>query len=97
MMRVNILLAVALLGSAFWLIRTSSDARGFFVQLERARNEEQELAVEFDRLKVERRSAATPLVVEGMVRNRLHMTAATPEVTHYVTDAGARAASGVRP
>jgi cell division protein FtsL len=85
--RLNIVLAMALLLSCFWLIRTSDEARTLFGQLERARAQEHELAVDFDRLKVDRRTAATPLVVEDMVRTRLKMAATNPTVTHYVSDA----------
>ena len=85
--RLNIVLAAALLLSCFWLIRTSNEARMLFGELERAKVQEHELAVENDRLKVDRRTAATPLVVEEMVRTRLKMVATNPTVTHYVSDA----------
>ncbi len=91
--RVNIVLALALLMSSFWLIRASSQARSLFADLERAKVQAHELAVEYDRLKVDRRTAATPLVVEDMVRTRLKMAATNPTVTHYVSDAPAAAAS----
>ena len=84
--RMNVVLAVALLLSCFWLIRTSNEARTLFGQLERARAQEHELSVDHDRLKVDRRTAATPLVVEDMVRTRLKMAATNPTVTHYISD-----------
>lgn len=93
MTRLNIVLAIVLLLSCFWLIRSSNEARGLFAQLERAQVREQELQVDFERLKIERRTAATPLVVESMVRQKLHMFNATPGVTHYVSDPLAAAAS----
>ena len=37
----------------------------------------------------DRRTAATPLVVERAVRTKLRMFATNPSVTHYVTDAPA--------
>ncbi len=90
--RLNIALTIVLLLSCFWLIRSSNEARSLFVQLERAQVREQELQVDFERLKIERRTAATPLVVEDMVRQKLRMFNATPAVTHYVSDgAGASA------
>ena len=93
--RLNIALAIALLLSCFWLIRSSNEARGLFMQLERAQVREQELQVDFERLKIERRTAATPLVVEDMVRQKLRMFNATPGVTHYVGDS-VGAASGAQ-
>lgn len=95
--RVNIFLAIALLLSCFWLIRTSNDARTLFGQLERARVQAHELAVDHDRLQVDRRTAATPLVVEGMVRTRLKMAATNPSVTHYVSDTPGAVNAVVRP
>ncbi|HIV69606.1 MAG TPA: cell division protein FtsL [Candidatus Aquabacterium excrementipullorum] len=94
MTRLNIALAIVLLLSCFWLIRSSNEARGLFVQLERAQVREQELQVDFERLKIERRTAATPLVVEDMVRQKLRMFNATPGVTHYVSDSAGAQASG---
>jgi cell division protein FtsL len=91
--RLNIALTIVLLLSCFWLIRSSNEARSLFVQLERAQVREQELQVDFERLKIERRTAATPLVVEDMVRQKLRMFNATPAVTHYVSDGAAPAAS----
>ncbi len=88
MARLNILLVVILLLSSFWLVRSSNDARGLFAQLEKAQDQERQLQVDFDRLKVDRRTAATPLVVEDMVRTRLHMFNANPSVTHYVNGSG---------
>jgi cell division protein FtsL len=95
--RLNIFLAIALLLSCFWLIHTSNEARTYFGQLERARAQEHELSVELDRLKVDRRTAATPLVVEGMVRTRLKMAAANPTVTHYVSDTPGAVQAAARP
>lgn len=97
MARLNIILVIALLLSSFWLVRVSYEARSSFVQLERARAQAQELAVEHDRLKVDRRTAATPLVVEEAVRTKLRMFATNPSVTHYVNDVPASARSVAAP
>ena len=97
MARLNVFLLVAVLLSSFWLVRVSYEARSLFVQLERAGAQAQELAVEHDRLKVDRRTAATPLVVEEAVRNRLRMFATNPSVTHYVTDVPVSARSAIAP
>ena len=88
MARLNIILVIVLLGSCFWLVRSSNEARGLFSQLERAQEQERQLQIDFERLKVDRRTAATPLVVEDMVRTRLHMFNANPSVTHYVNGSG---------
>lgn len=85
-LRINLVLVAVLLFSCFWLIRSSNEARTLFVALGRAQAEEKALAVEHDRLQAERRTAATPLVVEGLVRKRLGMDNVKPDVTHYVQE-----------
>ena len=47
------------------------------------------------RLEAERQAQATHLRVERVAREKLAMRMATPDVTRYVTDARAPAASGV--
>ena len=85
--RLNIVLSVLLLLSCFWLVRSSNEARRLLVDLERAQAREQELETDAERLKIERRTAATPLVVEDMVRQKLRMFNVSPAVTHYVSEA----------
>lgn len=86
MMRLNILLLVALLVSAVYLVQTSYHSRQLFVALERERNMARQLETEAERLTVERRAQATSLRVERVAREQLQMRVATPAVTQYVTD-----------
>jgi cell division protein FtsL len=87
-LRINLVLVALLLVSSFWLIRSSNEARTLFVALGRAQVQEKTFTVEHDRLQAERRTAATPLVVEELVRKRLGMFNVKPDVTHYVQDTG---------
>ena len=89
MARLNILLAIALLLSCFWLVRTSYESRRLFVELEKAQSQSHELQIEYDRLQVDKRAQATPLRVEKLAREKLQMFANTPGVTHYVRGASA--------
>ncbi|ACB32790.1 cell division protein FtsL [Leptothrix cholodnii SP-6] len=96
MMRLNVLLLVALLVSAVYLVQTAYHSRQLFVALERERNMARQLEIEAERLTVERRAQATSLRVERVAREQLQMRVATPAVTQYVTDpliAGAPAAA----
>lgn len=95
MSRWGILLLVLLVASAAYLVRTSYESRRLFVQLERERARATELAVEDERLQIERRSQATHLRVERLARERLAMRTANASVTQYVKPAAA--ASGVQP
>jgi len=92
MTRVNLVLLVMLLASAVYLVRVSYDARRLYAELDRAQGEARALDTEFERLKAEKQSQATPLRVEKAARDKLAMRTASPAITQYVT--WSRAASG---
>ena len=93
MTRLNVLLLIALLFSSIYLVRVSHESRQLFAALDKARTEERLLDNEFERLKSDKQSQATPLRVEKTARDKLAMRTATPAVTQYVSRASA-AASG---
>jgi cell division protein FtsL len=84
MLRLNLLLAMAVLASCFWLVRTSYEARHLFVELDKAQAQAHELQLDYERLQVDKRAQATPLRVEKLAREKLRMFGNTPAVTHYV-------------
>ncbi len=86
MTRVQIILLVALLGSALVLVKTSYESRRAFAELESARAEQRRLDAEYKRLDAERQAQATHGRVERVARERLRMQTATPAVTAYVND-----------
>jgi cell division protein FtsL len=94
--RLNLLLLVVLLFSSVYLVRVAYDSRRMFTELDRAQNEERALASEYERLKTEKQSQATPLLVERIARDKLGMRSATPAVTQYVTLPGPLSAAGAR-
>jgi len=95
MTRLNVILLVVLIFSAIYLVRVSHDSRRLFADLDKARSEERLLASEFERLKSDKQSQATPLRVEKTARDKLAMRGATPAVTQYVeVTPAADAASG---
>jgi len=83
--RINLVLLLALLVSGLYLVRVAYDARRLFAELDRARSLHSQLEIDRQRLSAEMQSQATPLRVEKLARDRLHMRAATVAVTHYVT------------
>ena len=97
MTRLNVLLLVALIGSAIYLVRVSHESRRLFAELDRARSEERLLDTEFERLKSDKQSQATPLRVERTARDKLAMRTASPAVTQYIGRAAASAAAGSTP
>ncbi len=86
MTRFNVVLLLALVFSSVWLIRVAHESRRLFNELDRARTEDRLLDSEFERLKSEKQSQATPLRVEKAARDKLAMRTATPAVTMYLTD-----------
>ena len=92
-MKLNLLLLVALLGSAMVLVRTSYEGRRLFAALDRANGEQQQLDIEFKRLDAERQSQATHLRVEKVAREKLQMRTASAGVTQYVVDPAASGAA----
>ena len=88
MIRLNLMLLVAVLVSAVYLVSVQYDSRRLFAELDKARSESKRLATEFDRLQVEKRAQATPSRVERIAREKLEMRQATPAITMYVNYAG---------
>lgn len=97
MMRLNLVLLLAVVVSALYLVETQYQSRSVFIALERAKSEAKRLAAEHDRLEVERRAQATPARVEQLARESLHMHTVTPAITQYSTpQAAASQAQGAR-
>ena len=95
MSRVSFLLWLAVMASALYLVRTQYESRSLTTEIDRATNEARRLETENDRLDVERRAQATPLRVEKLAREQLHMRTITPAITQYATVSGAVAAAPV--
>ena len=85
MARLNLVLLLAVLASALYLVHTQYDSRRLNVELEKATAQSRSIETDSERLQVERRAQATPLKVEKLARDRLQMRTATPAITQYVT------------
>jgi cell division protein FtsL len=88
MARLNLLLLLAVLGSAIWLVHTQYQSRQLFTELHRIELETRRLELDQDRLQVEKRAQATPLRVEKLARDQLKMRTTTPAITLYVREDG---------
>ncbi|MBU4422421.1 MAG: cell division protein FtsL [Gammaproteobacteria bacterium] len=101
MTRLSLVLLVAVMASALYLVHTQYESRRLFTQLDRAVAESRRLETEHQRLQVEKRAQATPLRVEKLARAQLHMRTATPAITQYVADPaganGTTTTSGAQP
>lgn len=85
MIRLNLMLLLAVVTSAIYLVAVQYDSRRLFSELDKSRNEARRLDVEFERLQVQKRAQATPARVERLAKDKLQMRQATPGITMYVT------------
>ena len=89
MTRVNLMLLLAVLASALYLVRVQYESRRLFTELEKAHREARRLSTELARLQVEKRSQATPARVERVAREKLQMRQVSPGITLYMSRADA--------
>ena len=89
MTRLNLVLMLAVVSSALYLVRVQYDSRSLFVEVDRAISLSLKLEIENERLQVEKRAQATPLRVEKLAKEHLQMRTSTPAITQYVTIAAA--------
>jgi cell division protein FtsL len=82
--RINVILLLAVVASALYLVNVQYESRRLFTTLDKARAEARRLEADKERLQVEKRAQATPLRVESMAKNQLQMRATTPAITHYL-------------
>jgi cell division protein FtsL len=83
MTRVNLMLLLAVLASALYLVRVQYESRRLTTDLDRAKDGAHGWQTEHDRLDLERRSLGTPLRVEKLAREQLQMRTVTPAITQY--------------
>lgn len=84
MARLNLILLLAVLASALYLVQTQYESRRLYVELEKVNAQSRKIETESERLQVEKRAEATPLKIEGLAVERLNMRMATPAITQYV-------------
>ena len=90
-LRANLLLLVAVIASALYLVQVQYESRRLYAEIEKAQAEARKLEVENERLQVEKRAQATPARVDKLAREQLQMRPATPAITQYVTLKGVAA------
>ena len=85
MTRLNVVLLLAVMASALYLVQTQYESRRLFAEIDKATSEARKLDIEHERLQVEKRGQATPLRVEKIAKEQLQMRTATPAITQYAT------------
>ncbi len=84
MIRINLMLLLAVMASALYLVNVQYESRRLTTELDRARAESRRLEADKERLQVERRAQATPARVERLAKLQLQMRTTTPAITHYM-------------
>jgi cell division protein FtsL len=97
--RLNIVLLLAVMASALYLVRVQYDSRRLYFEIEKAAAESRKLETDHERLQAEKRAQATPLRVERLAKEQLQMRPAGPGITQYVSAGAAPGAPSaqVRP
>jgi len=94
MTRLNLVLLIAVLASALFLVRTQYESRRLVTEIDKAAGEAHRLELEHERLQVEKRAQATPLRVERLAKEQLQMRSASPAITQYVQRGPASSPAG---
>jgi cell division protein FtsL len=84
MTRLNLVLLLAVIATALYLVRVQYASRQLVGQLERARSEARRLEDDYEQLQAAKRQQAASLRVEKLAKDKLNMRLATPAITHYV-------------
>ncbi len=84
-MRLNLLLTLAVLATAMYLVHVQYESRRRYVELDRATAQARKLEVAHESLQAEKRGQATPLRVERLAKEKLQMHTVTPAITQYVS------------
>jgi len=84
-MRLNLLLTLAVLATALYLVHVQYESRRLYVELERAAAQARKLEVAHESLQAEKRGQATPLRIERLAKDKLQMHTVTPAITQYVS------------
>jgi len=85
MLRINLLLLLAVLASALYLVQTQYASRRLFTELDQAVTKGHQLETERERLQVEQRAQSAPGRIEQLAREQ-GLQAVTPAITAYVPD-----------
>lgn len=84
MTRLNLSLFIAVLITMLFVVQVQYESRRLFVEIEKITLDVRKLEIENATLQVEKRAEATPLRIEKLAKERLHMRSAMPAVTQYL-------------
>mgnify|MGYP003382529996 CR=1 FL=1 len=85
MIRLNLVLLVAVLASAFYLVHTQYESRRLYTAIDKANAQARRLEADHEQLQVQKRAQATPARVQQLASRQLQMRPVNPGITEYVT------------
>lgn len=89
MVRLNLMLLLTVVLSAFYLVHTQYESRRLYTQIDKARGQERRLEADHEHLQVQKQAQATSARVQSIASRQLQMRPANPAITHYATYSGA--------
>lgn len=99
MIRLNLVLLLAVVASAFYLVHTQYESRRLYTAIDRAQAQARKLESEHEQLQVQKRAQATSARVQQIATRQLDMRPVSPGITEYVVmpaQVPAPAAEGAR-
>jgi cell division protein FtsL len=93
MIRLNLVLLLAVLVSAFYLVHTQYESRRLYTELDRAQALARKLNAEHEQLQVQKRAQAASARIQQLASQALHMRPVNPAITQYVLLSPAATAS----
>lgn len=84
LIRINVLLIVLIMGSAFYLVHIQYQFRHLYTEIDRAHNHTRRLQADHEQLKVQKQAQGTSARVQQIAVNRLKMHPPSPGVTIYL-------------
>ena len=97
MIRLNLMLLVAVMFSAFYLVHTQYESRRLYAALDKGHANARKLDAEHEQLVVQKRGQAASARVQQLATRQLQMRPVTPGITQYVTLPAAAPVQKTRP
>jgi cell division protein FtsL len=88
MVRLNLMLLLTVVLSAFYLVHTQYESRRLYTQIDKARAQVRRLEAEHEHLQVQKQAQATSARVQFIASRQLQMRPANPAITQYATYSG---------
>ncbi len=85
MIRLNLMLLLAVLVSAFYLVHTQYESRRLYTAIDKSQARAHRLEADHEQLQVQKREQATPARVQQLAARQLQMRPVSPGITQYVT------------